>query len=124
LKVEFDLRDSLVAGDLIDLFGFDNHNGVKVGVYDILISVILYSPGISIDEKLSLLLIMYDFSRTEKISLSEVMLLLKSTLSVVLKIEKINESVNVNELENFVENVCFRSFIKSIFEKRKSERQA
>lgn len=50
---------------------------------------IMYNHSYSVEEKMSLLLIMYDFSNGERISISELLILIQSCIRTFAKIEKI-----------------------------------
>ena len=59
---EFEIWDNQVAGDLIDLLGFETSSGeIRMNLLEGLTASILYNHSYSVEEKMSLLLIMYDF---------------------------------------------------------------
>lgn len=80
----------------------------------------MYNYTYTVEEKLSLMLIMYDFSWLEKISLSELLIMIKSVISVYCKIEKIEDPIRPQDIEAYIE-IVFEQFIKQIFEKRKED---
>ena len=96
----------------------------KINIYDFLTFIIIFSNW-TISSKIDLLLIMYDMQNIEKISISEMLIIIKSVFRVVscIKIKGINSKlidIPDDNLEIFIENT-FGNFIQGIVEKLQKE---
>ena len=116
LREQFSFSDNQMAGALIDLLGFETEEGeLKLVVHEMIAASILYNSSYELEDKLSLLLLMFDYSESNEVTLSDVLSLIMTCLKGFCRCEKLEMPVKAEEVSYFLEDL-FREFIDDIFE--------